>query len=336
MGLPRVTATGILLDSEEKLLSCRISDLGLAIEGTRLEQLIDKVYIELKQAGISFKPKIYLSDEWGCPSNIPVIGVPFYLADSGLMEMESKNTEIEPENEAEVLMYFRHEVGHALNYAYRVYAKLSFRRVFGRFSLPYREDYLTTPFSTRFVRHLPGWYAQKHPDDDFAETFAVWLDPSSDWRHKYQDTPAMDKLLFVEEFVRQYGDKPPAVSGGRRDKPLSQLTITLRQWYNHRKKTKMDILKDIINIDLRTLFPEKEGLPAADILRANKQYLIREVNLWTGINRFVLAALVDELAERLKIMALTAGPQTESLPRISIFIATLAMNYQTRREFIQG
>ena len=25
--------------------------------------------------------------------------------------------------------------------------------------------------------HLDPWYAQSHPDEDFAETFAVWLTP---------------------------------------------------------------------------------------------------------------------------------------------------------------
>jgi len=138
----------------------------------------------LERAGISFKPKTYLSDEWGCPNGVPVIGIPFYLADVQLARLEGQLTDIEAENEAEVVMYLRHEAGHAFNYAYRLYTKLAWRRLFGSFSRPYKENYRPRPFSVRFVHHIPGWYAQKHPDQDFAETFAVWLAPDSGWRER--------------------------------------------------------------------------------------------------------------------------------------------------------
>ena len=167
----------------EQLLQRRIGELGLKIEGTRLEPLVQRLYADLEAAGIDFKPKVYLADEWGCPDGVPIIGIPFYLADERLARLENEMMgSLEAEADEEIVSYLRHEAGHALNYAYRLYEADDWRALFGPYSRPYREDYEPNPFSRQFVRHLPGWYAQKHPDEDFAETFAGWLNPASNWR----------------------------------------------------------------------------------------------------------------------------------------------------------
>ena len=154
-------------EEREALLQQRIDELGLKIEGTRLEPLIQQLYGELDQAGISLKPPVYLSDEWGCPEGVPVIGIPFYLADERLRRLEDELMEgVEAESEEEILSYLRHEAGHAFNYAYRLYETEEWHKLFGPYSRPYRDDYEPNPFSRNFVRHLPGWYAQKHPDED--------------------------------------------------------------------------------------------------------------------------------------------------------------------------
>ena len=196
-----------MLDEEQQtLLSRRISELPLKIEGTRLEELIAQLYRELERAGISIKPRTYLSDGWGCPNRVPVIGIPFYLVDPKLCNLKGQLTGIEAEGDAEVMMILRHEAGHAFNYAYRIYNEPEWRELFGRFSLPYRERYRVLPFSARFVRHLPGWYVQKHPDDDFAETFAVWLTPGSDWHRRGRlDFPDYWKLTF--DLAKKYNKR---------------------------------------------------------------------------------------------------------------------------------
>jgi len=172
----------VLNKEQQELLSQKISDLSLKIQGTRLEALIDELYQELEKAGISFKPKTYLADEWGCPQGVPVIGIPFYLANPELSKLEGELTGIEAEDEGENDDVSPSRAGHAFNYAYRLYRKPEWRRLFGKFSQPYQENYQPVPFSAKFVRHIPGWYVQKHPDEDFAETFAVWLTPGSDWQ----------------------------------------------------------------------------------------------------------------------------------------------------------
>ncbi|MDF2766746.1 MAG: hypothetical protein K0S81_3741, partial [Rhodospirillales bacterium] len=197
-------------EDREALLQRKIDELGLAIEGTRLEPIIQQLYEELERAGISLKPPVYLSDEWGCPEGIPVIGIPFYLADERLSRLEDELMEgVEAETDEEILSYLRHEAGHAFNYAYRLYETEEWHELFGPYSRPYREEYEPNPFSRNFVRYLPGWYAQKHPDEDFAETFAVWLDPASNWREAYAGWGCYPKLLYVEKIVKQLGRVPP-------------------------------------------------------------------------------------------------------------------------------
>jgi hypothetical protein len=321
-----------------ELLSRKISELSLTIKGTRLEASVAQLYQEMKQAGVSFKPKTYLADEWGCPHGVPVIGIPFYLADPELRKLEGELTGIEAEEESEVMMCLRHEAGHAFNYAYRLYRKSEWRQLFGRFSQPYRENYRPIPFSTEFVRNIPGWYAQKHPDEDFAETFAVWLTPGSDWRKQYAGTPALAKLEYVDRKALEYGQKPPIVTDEKLDKPVQELTMTLDAWYEtgrDRKHVSLNLHRTL-NEDLRKLFPADQGPPAADVLRANRIQLIRGVNRWTGINRGLLSALTDELIKRVQFLQLKIGTEESAaqLVSVSAFITTLAMNYVYSGQFV--
>jgi hypothetical protein len=216
---------------QQELLSLKISELTLKTEGTHLEGLIIRLYKELEAAGIAFRPNIYLSDSWGCPDQVPVIGVPFYVADPALRDLLRQIGDIEVEDDMSVMMILRHEAGHAFNYAYRLYDKPEWKTLFGQFSQPYQDEYQVDPSSTRFVHHLEGCYAQKHPDDDFAETFAVWLTPYSCWQTIYAGTPAAEKLQYVERATAEYGEKPPIVTRGRVHMPVEEIGMTLSEWY---------------------------------------------------------------------------------------------------------
>lgn len=221
----------LVVVKQQELLSRKISELPLKIEATHLQELIFQLYKELEEAGIAFKPKTYLTNGWGCPDGVPVIGIPFYLADPILDELQTRMTGRSVDDDVSVMKYLRHEAGHTLNYAYRLYDDPEWQRLFGCYYLPYRNEYKIDPFSNRFVRHLPGCYAQKHPDDDFAETFAVWLTPYSNWQKVYYGTPALDKLLYIDRVLTNYGRKSPVVTGGRLDMPIEEMTMTLREWY---------------------------------------------------------------------------------------------------------
>jgi hypothetical protein len=318
------------------LLSRKINELSLRIPGTRLEALIQQLYDELEQAGLHFRPKAYLSDEWGCPDRVPVIGIPFYLADPVLSGLEGELTDVEAENEAEVMMYLRHEAGHAFNYAYRLYLQPEWQKLFGSIAEVYLDDYKTVPFSARFVRHVPGWYGQKHPDDDFAETFAVWLTPGSDWQNRYEGTPALAKLQYVDRVAGEVAAQPPPVADGALDMPVEEMGMTLAEWYAPEEGGQTCALPDILDSDLESLFPDREGQPAQELIGAYRRVLIRDLNYWTGVTRGVLQALLGEVARRVEILQLKAQPD-QALARmadLAIFLTTLVMNYNYTGEFV--
>ena len=325
--------------AKREILSKRISELPLKIQGTKLETLINQLYLELKNKGIIFKPKCYLSDEWGCPHGIPVIGIPFYLADPQLCQIEGELTGIEAENDEETMMFLRHEAGHAFNYAHRLYLQPEWRGLFGLFNTPYKEDYKPKPFSPKFVRHLPGWYSQKHPDEDFAETFAVWLKPDSNWSRRYEDTPALTKLLYIERIAKEYGNKNPVVTEETLDEPVEQLNYTLIDWYDTSDEPKKKInLPVTFNEDLKILFPEfPSGQSASKFLNDKRHKLSEQINSWTGIEREIIEALIDELSKRAEILSLKIDPtKTEEILISSIsFITTLIMNYLYTDDFVK-
>jgi hypothetical protein len=321
------------------LLPRRISDLALTIGGTLLEGCIEQLYGELESHGIAFHPKCYLADEWGCPTGVPVIGIPFYLADPRLTRIEGELSGIDVEGEPEIMMYLRHEAGHAFHYAYQLYLQPEWRELFGPFFKPYFDRYRPDPFSDRFVRHIPGWYAQKHPDEDAAETFAVWLTPGLDWREMYAGTPALAKLLYIDGVAREYGPQPPLVTEGRFDGPVEELRTTLAEWYDTELERTGDALglPLLLNADLRRLFPSEEGEPADEALAPFRGRLIREVRYWTGMDLSTVSDLVDEILDRLQGMGLVLAPGQEpgALVGLSVLITTLTMNYHYTRQFVR-
>ncbi len=321
------------------LLPRRISDLALTIGGTALEGCIAQLYLELESHGIAFHPKCYLADEWGCPTGVPVIGIPFYLADPQLTRIEGELSGIDPEGEPEIMMYLRHEAGHAFHYAYRLYLQPEWRELFGPFFKPYSDIYRPDPFSDRFVRHIPGWYAQKHPDEDAAETFAVWLTPGLNWREVYAGTPALAKLLYIDRTAREYGARPPLVMEGRFDGPVEELRTTLAEWYDTELERSGDSLglPLLLNADLRRLFPWGEGEPAAEVLAPFRGRLIRELRYWTGMDLSTVGALVDEVLDRIQAqgLLLALGQEPQALVGLSVLITTLTMNYHYTRQFVR-
>ena len=174
-------------------------------------------------------PTFYLSTEWGVAFGTVAIGIPFYLARPELTELHDEEVgHIEGFNHADILRYLRHEMGHVLNYAYKLYDDESWVKLFGSITQPYREEYRPQPFSRRFVRHLPGWYAQKHPDEDWAETFAVWMTPKADWRADYAQWPsALAKLELCDRLCRDLR-RPRAIGDVHRARRRRQRRSTTR------------------------------------------------------------------------------------------------------------
>ncbi|PWT93810.1 MAG: hypothetical protein C5B54_01285 [Acidobacteria bacterium] len=326
----------------ESLLSQKISDLGLKLEGTRLEQIVNRLYEDLNAAGIRFRPQIYLADEWGCPEAIPIIGVPFYLADVRLSRLETEMAgEIEAESDEEIVRYLRHEAGHAFNYAYKLYETEEWHKIFGPYSRPYRERYKPNPFSRNYVRHIPGWYAQKHPDEDFAETFAIFIAPDSNWQELYKEWGCYNKLLYVEKVVRQWGQQEPKVTAENFD-TSEDLRSSVAEHYRKYRFEPVQ-MPAYFDGDLKDIFERK--LPAGkedswttahDFLKTQHRKLVRTIHYWTGLDDTLVRSLCLHLQERCKLLQLWSNPEksTQRLIEISAYVTALCMNKLYRGDFV--
>ena len=324
----------------QEILGKPIRELGLKLEGSPLERFVQQLYRELEAKGLKkFKPLCYLTDEWGCPSGEPVIGIPFYLADPKLARLEKEMNDLE--DSRQIMMYLRHEAGHAINYAYALYKTPEWKELFGPFRRPYRDLYRPVPFSRNFVRHMEGWYAQKHPDEDFAETFAVWLTPRSRWRERYKNWPAMQKLRYVDRMARKLGDADPVRPQGATDITVEEMDATVAEFYERelsQQPSPGDLaldtdLEDIFNVSPR----KRKGVrAAADLLRENRESLVRKLTYWTGVQRPLVKKLVESMENRVAELGLKveAAREKECLTEITVYATALAMNYVARGKFV--
>ncbi len=315
------------------LLGQRISELGLSLRGTRLEHFVTQLYEELAAKGLRFQPPVYLSDQWGCPEDTPLIGVPFYLADDRLTRIEAEEA-VDVENEADIMRYLRHEAGHAFNYAYRLYDRADWRQLFGPYSRPYRERYRADPFSRAYVRHILGWYAQKHPDEDFAESFAVWLTPGLDWRREYAGWEALEKLEYVDRVMREVADELPIVPPLTPDDlPVEAMDYTVEEHYREASEDPPVTDRRHFDGDLRTIFANGADAPggedAAAFLQRHRREIVSRIAYWTGESSLVVRGFIDLLIDRASENDLRVrGLDASTLIELTAFGTAVMMNYR--------
>ena len=317
------------------LLGVPIRDLGLSLEASPVAQLVQKMYDELEARGLHrFRPPCYLTDEWGCPSEEPVIGIPFYLGDPRVANIEDALNDVESEHE--IMMYLRHEAGHAFNYAYELYRTEEWHALFGSFRRPYRDDYPFVPFSRDYVRHIAGWYAQKHPDEDFAETFAVWLDPDSHWRERYGGWGAMRKLQYVDRIAQELGDAEPPVPTGQTDLTVNEMEETVEEFYREWQVDESPLIRELaMDTDLDDIFlrraraGDRDVRPAAELLAEHRRDIIDKVNYWTGVRRTLVRELVLAIERRLQELDLVAVRERsrQQMIELTVYITALAMTF---------
>jgi hypothetical protein len=323
-----------------QLLNTRICDLGLTIEGSAVEKFVQQLYRELEQKKImKFRPPCYLTDEWGCPSGEPVIGVPFYLARPDLGQIERENNDLE--DSREIMMYLRHEAGHAFNYAYKLHRTPEWKQIFGPYRRPYRENYRPVLFSKDYVRYLPGWYAQKHPDEDFAETFAVWMTPRSNWRNKYRGWGAMAKLKYMERMARALGSADPLRKRGQPDITTSDMEMTVAEFYRN-STDQMPLLEIALDSDLAAIFnaskKSKTAAQAGTFLQKNRKAMVDQIASWTAMPRPSVRKLMESIEKRSSELGLLIDSKKESahLSEITVFVTTLIMNFLARNKSFQA
>jgi hypothetical protein len=323
---------------DERLLASRLCDLDLRIEGSGLEERIDELYRELEAKGIRFRPHFWLSDEWFCPDGVPGIAIPFYLAHPRLARLElSQMLEVEGGTREWCLRILRHEAGHAIENAYRLRRRRRRLELFGRSSEPYPDDYVPRPYSRSFVVNLDSWYAQSHPDEDFAETFAVWLTPGSDWSVRYAGWPALRKLQYVDELMTEVAARLPPVSTRRTPGALPSLRRTLRVHYRRKRRHYRVAEESSYDRDLRRLFSDAaehaSKVAAASFLSRIRGEVRRRVRRWTGQYQYVIDQVLGEMIERCSELGLRlAGPEDEARVEFTTLVTARTMTHlQTGR-----
>ena len=324
----------------QEILARPIRELGLKLEGSPLERFVQQLYRELAAKGIhKFRPVCYLTDEWGCPSGEPVIGIPFYLANPELAQLEREMNDLE--DAREIMMYMRHEAGHAFNYAYQLYKSAEWRDLFGSFRRAYRDNYRPIPFSQKYVRHMAGWYAQKHPDEDFAETFAVWLTPRSQWRRRYEGWEALTKLQYVDRIARKVGDVEPIRRRGHTDITVDEMESTVGEFYRLSLTEEIPAQELTLDADLADIFnisvKRRKGVrPAQEMLSQHRKPIIDKVAYWSGVQRPIVKRLVETIFKRVEDLGLLVDVRREPeyLTEFTVYTTALSMNYLMRGKFI--
>jgi Putative zinc-binding metallo-peptidase len=318
---------------DDELLDLQFRQLDLRIEGTDLALRIDQLAGELAARDLTFRPHFWLSDEWFTPDGIPGIAIPFYLAHPRLAKLElSQMLEVEGGDHDWCMRILRHEAGHAIDNAFGLRRRRKRRELFGDHRQPYPDSYTPKPYSKNFVLHLDSWYAQSHPDEDFAETFAVWLTPDAQWRQRYHEWPALRKLDYMEQLMRSLAGRTPPVATTDMLDPLPALKRTLRQHYRKKRRTYIVDYPSFYDRDLRRLFSDSPecgpNMTAAQFLRRIRKPVRKMVGNWTGIYQYTIDQVFEDMIERCGQLNLRLkGPEDQARLEFTVLLTVQTMNY---------
>lgn len=320
---------------DEQLLDVRLCDLGVTHEGSDLEHLVGQLYAEMAATGLRFRPHVWLSDEWFTPDHVPGLAIPFYLAHPRLRELEQRQMlEVEGGTHDWCMRILRHEAGHAIDNAHRLHRRRRYRELFGSYHEPYPDSYKPKPYTKRFVIHLDMWYAQAHPAEDFAETFAVWLNPASHWQSQYAGWPALRKLTYVDEVMSEVGPLTPAVRTRRRPHPMSSLRHTLREHYENKRKYYCRDSPGFYDRDLRRIFagaatpaPGARS-DAAAFLEGFRDEARMMVSRWTGASQLTIDRTLADMVKRVRALGLSLSkPAAQTKVDVMMMLAVQTTNF---------
>ncbi len=294
---------------DDRLLQLEMRELDLAVEGTWLENCLNKLHDELAERDIRVRPHGWISDEWFSPGNTPGIAFPFYLAHPRLTRLERKMfIEVEGGTRAECMRILRHEAGHVVQHAYQLHRRRRWQGLFGRSSTRYPSHYRPNPASRSYVQHLRLWYAQSHPDEDFAETFAVWFTRRSNWRKRYADWPALKKLEYVDDLMTEIARSKPTLTRRVEVDPIGKLKVTLGEHYARKRKHYAVDAPKSYDRDLQRIFsndPRHSDAPQASaFVRHHRASIRRVVSKWTGEYQLNLDAVLDDMISRCRDLKL--------------------------------
>jgi hypothetical protein len=321
--------------SDKELLELRFCDLGLKLRDVPvLQERIRRLHENLMRRNLRFRPHCWLAEEWFSPDGIPGIAIPFYLAHPRLRQLEQRQMfEVEGGGDHGCMRLLRHETGHAICTAYQLHRRRRWREVFGNFNKPYPTHYCPRPRSKHFVLHLDWWYAQSHPAEDFAETFAVWLRPRNKWRDHYAGWPVLKKLEYVNELMNSIEDRTPRVRNRSEYESLSGLRKTLGEHYED-KRTHFGIeVPEFYEADLVRLFSDTPGRgkrkpTAAAFLRRVQTEISQICARHTGDHPYTISQLIQEMIIQCRKMRLYLDrPEPQAKLDVAVFVCAQTLNY---------
>lgn len=322
--------------TDTEILKLRFKSIEWQISGTEVETHINQLYTELENKSLQFRPQIFLGDEWFSPEGMNAISVPFYLSNTRLKNLENNlMLEVEGGTAEWFMKLLRHEAGHCFDHCYKFSKRKKWSQIFGSPNLEYQpETYRPQPYSKSYVKYLERWYAQAHPDEDFAETFAVWLDPKSDWKKEYQSWPtALRKLDYIQELVLESNKLKITAEKGRLPSAVANLTSTLEKFYQRRKREQADEYPDFYDSDLKKIFNgeislSKREFSAARFMNRHRKAIVATVAWSTNERKFTIDALVKRLTERCGKLELKIGKsELQTIMETASFLTSLVKNY---------
>lgn len=319
--------------SDEELLDVRMADLPVALDGSAVEARVAQLGDEMAARNLELPIHFYLAEEWFTPDGFPAIAIPFYLAHPRLEKLEeAQMLEVEGGDYEWCMRILRHEAGHVVDNAYGLRRRRRRRQIFGNPSQPYPEFYSPKPYSKSYVLHLDLWYAQSHPDEDFAETFAVWLMPNGNWEQRYAGWPALKKLQYVDETMRSIAGRPPRVDRFEEVDPLKRSRRTLRQHYRRKRRHYGVDRPAFYDRDLRRLFSDAPefaaNMTAAQFVGRIRKPVRKMVSSWTGIYQYTIDQVLEDIVRRCRELKLRlAVPEDRARQEFTVLLTVQTMNY---------
>jgi hypothetical protein len=301
--------------SYQDLLNLKLMDLNLTIHDSLIEKRINKLYSDLERKGLEYKPHIWISDEWFTPDDIPGFAVPFYLLHPKLTRLEKKEMlEAEGEKESECIKILRHETGHAISHAYKLYNTSEWNRIFGKYNTNYPLWYIPNPSSKDFVVHLNAWYAQAHPVEDFAETFAVWLNHNIKWERKYAGWKALEKLNYVDNVMKRIKNKKPINCKKQVYEPINKIKLTLKEYYERKKKFYSFEWPESYDLNLKKIF-NGNGKLAIDLIRKKRRSIREKISEGLDIPLYTIDQLLLNMMKRSRVLKLKYSGEPEEIEK---------------------
>ena len=232
------------------------------------------------------------------------MAIPFYLAHPRLEQLErAQMLEVEGGTPEWCMKILRHEAGHAIDNAYKLRQRRRRQQLFGPSYMQYPDYYTPKPYSKSFVLHLDSWYAQSHPDEDFAETFAVWLNPHSDWRDALRRLAGAEEARIhgrADARARRQADASSARAA--RSSRCTALRKTLRAHYERKRRHYGVEHPHFYDRDLRKLFsdaPEHAAnMKAARFIARVRRDVRRMVAAWTGEYQYTIDQVLENMIRR--------------------------------------